>query len=97
VLPYTVNIVIHIQTHRGASKLLAVSKQINKQLFVLFQLNAHNMLNTCIYHQLPPTYFGFVTSSSGRPLSYFPQKNCTLFAMLLRGLYHKMLSISCFL
>jgi len=26
--------------------------------FILFQLNKHNMLNTYIYHQLPPTYFG---------------------------------------
>jgi hypothetical protein len=25
---------------------------------VLFQLNAHNMLNTYIYHQLPPTCVG---------------------------------------
>ena len=24
----------------------------------LFQLNSHNMLNTCIYHQLPSTCFG---------------------------------------
>jgi hypothetical protein len=24
----------------------------------LFQLHAHNMLNTYIYHHLPPTYFG---------------------------------------
>jgi len=24
----------------------------------LFHLNAHNMLNTHIYHQLPPTCFG---------------------------------------
>jgi hypothetical protein len=26
--------------------------------FFLFQLHAHNMLNTYIYHQLPPTCFG---------------------------------------
>jgi hypothetical protein len=26
--------------------------------FFLFQLNAHNMLNTYIYHLLPPTCFG---------------------------------------
>jgi hypothetical protein len=28
------------------------------QSLVLFRLNAHNMLNTCIYFQLPPTCFG---------------------------------------
>jgi len=28
------------------------------QSILLFQLNAHNMLNTYIYHQLPPTCFG---------------------------------------
>jgi hypothetical protein len=26
--------------------------------FSLFQLNAHNTLNTYIYHQFPPTYLG---------------------------------------
>jgi hypothetical protein len=36
--------------------------------FFLFHLNAHNMLNTYIYHLLPPF---FDTSSSRRPLRYF--------------------------
>jgi len=26
--------------------------------FFLFQINAHDMLNTCIYYQLPSTCFG---------------------------------------
>jgi len=28
------------------------------QSLLLFQLNAHNMINTYIYHLLPPTCFG---------------------------------------
>jgi hypothetical protein len=38
--------------------------------FFLFQLNAHNTLNTYIYHLLPPTCFGVFTTFSGRPLRY---------------------------
>ena len=32
------------------------------------------MLNTYIYHQLPPTCFGVHSQSSGRPLHYFLKK-----------------------
>ena len=62
------------------------------QSLCLFQLNAHNMLNTYIYHQLPPTCFS-VTPSSGRPLLYL-LKNYVLFTMLHR-LCFKMYNITC--
>ena len=50
--------------------------------FFLFQLNAHSMLNTCIYHQLPAACFGVCYTILGRPLHYL-LKNYVLFAMLL--------------
>jgi len=31
---------------------------LHSEHFFLFQLNAHSMLHTCLYHQLPPTSFG---------------------------------------
>ena len=54
-------------------------QQCDHYLFLL-QLNAHNLLNTYISHQLPPTCFGVVTPSSGRPMRYF-LKNWMLYAM----------------
>jgi len=60
-----------------------------KRSHILFQLSAHNMLNTYICHHLPPTCFGVCTPSSGRPLRYL-FKNYMLFAMLLHRLCFKM-------
>ena len=64
-------------------RILAVSH------FFVFQLNAHNMLNTHIYHQLHPTCSSVFMPPSGRPL-HFLLKNCMLFAMLLHRLCYKM-------
>jgi len=50
------NFVLKLSTPRN----LALSN------FSLFQPNAHNMLTTYIYLQLPATCFGVVTPSSGR-------------------------------
>jgi len=42
-----------------------------KNFYLLFQLNAHNMLNTYIYRLLPPTCFGFRYM-----IALFAQKLC---------------------
>ena len=35
-----------------------VRKQKSFKHFILFQLNTHSMLNTFVYHELPPACFG---------------------------------------
>ena len=47
--------------------------------FSLFQLNAHVILNTYIYHKLPLHISVFVTPSSGRPLRHFWARNALKF------------------
>ena len=42
----------------------------------LFQLNSHNMLNTCIYHQLPPTCFGVCLTTFIETTALLAQKLC---------------------
>ena len=55
------------------------------------QLNAHNMLNTNIHHQLTPLHDSvFVIPSSGRPLCYL-LKNYGDFAMLLQNVKYTLL------
>ena len=36
--------------------------------FFLFKLNTHNMLNTYIYHELPPTCFGICYTIFGETI-----------------------------
>jgi len=68
--------------------------------FFLFQLNAHNMINTCGNHHLPPTCFGVCYTIFRETIALFAQKlygfcnvtiKCTLypfylFTMLLQRL-----------
>jgi len=42
--------------------------------FFLFQLNAHNMLKTYIYHHLPPTCFGVCYTIFGETTALFAHK-----------------------
>jgi hypothetical protein len=51
-IPYKATAEIIVVLKLSIPRILAVN------LFVLFRLNAHNILNTNIYHILPPTYFG---------------------------------------
>jgi hypothetical protein len=46
----------------------------NMNLFFLFQLNAHNLLNTYIYHQLPPTCFGVCYTIFREPNALFTEE-----------------------
>ena len=45
--------------------------------FILFQLNTQNMLNTYIYHQLPPTCFGVCYTTFRETIALFAQKAYT--------------------
>ena len=44
--------------------------------FFLFQLNAHNTLNTYIYHQLPPTCFAVCYTIFRDTTALLAQKLC---------------------
>ena len=44
------------------------------QSLLLFQLNAHNMVNTYIYHQLPPTCFGVCYTIFRETIALLAQK-----------------------
>ena len=44
------------------------------QSLILFQLNAHNMVNTYIYHQLPPTRFGVFYTIFRETIALLAQK-----------------------
>jgi hypothetical protein len=46
------------------------------QSILLFQLNAHNMLNTYIYHQLPHTCFGVCYTIFRETTALVAQKCC---------------------
>ena len=47
-----------------------------RNISLLFQLNAHNMLNTNVYLLLPPTCFGFCYTISRETIALFAQKLC---------------------
>jgi len=56
--------------------------------FFLFQLNAHTMLNTYIYHQLPPTCFGICYSIVSGTIALLAQKLCAFCTVvILRNIY----------
>jgi hypothetical protein len=64
---------------RGQTKLTAYFQAFHtvdscSQSILLFQLNAHNTLNTYIYHQLPPTCFGFCYTIFRETIALFAQK-----------------------
>ena len=47
-----------------------------RNLFLLFRLNAHNMLNTYIYRLLPRTFFGFYYTIFRETIALFAEKLC---------------------
>ena len=47
-----------------------------RNFFLVFQLNARNMLNTYIYRLLPPTCFGFYYTICRETIALFAQKLC---------------------
>jgi len=60
--------------------------------FFLFQLNAHNKLNTYIYHLLPPTCFSVCYSIFREAIALFAQElyaSCKphVLAIILNSLY----------
>ena len=56
-----------------------------RNFFLLFQLNAHNMLNTCIYRLLTPTYFGFCYTICRETIALFAQKLCAFLQCCYMG------------
>ena len=57
-----------------------------RNVFLLFELNAHNVLNTYIYRLLPPTCLGFCYTIFRETIALFAQKLCAFFAILLHWL-----------
>ena len=47
--------------------------------FLSFQLNAHNVLNTYIYHLLPPTCFGVSYTIFRQTIALFAPELCAFF------------------
>ena len=48
------------------------------QSLLLFQLNAHNVVNTYIYHQLPPSCFGVYYTIFRETIALLARKLCFL-------------------
>ena len=54
---------------------------INRLL--LFQISSHNMLHTCVYHQLPPTCFVACYTIVRQTIVLLAKKKTMLFASLV--------------